>query len=193
MKIFSELKKVTNILEQYDNGWAICGGVAASIYRKSPRFTDDIDIALVDSEKMSAEELATKVVNKLGYEEIIGFIPKPGEQYEQVKGLICCRSREKERFVGIDFLLPVFFWIPRAIKTAQKNRLDFGFANLPTVTPEDLIISKLVALAGTPDRPYDRDDILEIIDCQKLDLDYLLKQIKEQEISVEQSILDKLK
>ena len=55
MKIFDELVRAGKLLSEYPGQWAVCGGVAASIYRSRARFTDDIDFALIDTARISAE------------------------------------------------------------------------------------------------------------------------------------------
>ena len=75
MKLYDELKRAGTLLLEYPGQWAICGGIAASIYRSHPRYTDDIDFAVIDSETISAKDLACKIINQLGYKEYLGFIP----------------------------------------------------------------------------------------------------------------------
>ena len=189
MKLFDELKRATELLHQHRGQWALCGGVAASIYRNKPRFTDDIDFALIDSEKYPAETLATEVIKKLGYKEYIGFVPDPKIDGQQLRGLICARGTNDERFVGFDFLLPVQFWVTEAVTVAQSNLIDFGFAKLPTITPESLILAKLVAATSSPNRYQDLDDIKEIAASVAIDIDYLKAQIAKHGIQITPSLL----
>jgi hypothetical protein len=140
-----------------------------------------------------AEELAKEVIGNLGYQAIIGFVPNPDRPVQQLKALICCRSNLDDRFVGFDFLLPVLSWVPRAVQVAQANKLDYGFALVPTITPEDLVLAKLQALQSPNSRPYDLDDITEIANCQQLNLEYLLPQAKALHITIAASTLSLLK
>ena len=189
MKLFDELIRVTKLLSAFPGQWAICGGVAASIYRKRARFTDDIDIALIDSAGISAKNLASKIINELGYKEYQGFVPDTAKNNQQVLGLICARGIENEKFVGLDFLLPVQFWVQSAVEIAQANLIDYGFASLPTITPENLIIAKLIAVTGTPDRYQDLDDIKEIINSVSINRDYIKDQIKYHNLSIADELL----
>ena len=56
-----------------------------------------------------------------------------------------------------------------------------------------LILSKLEALAGRNPRPYDEDDIIDIIEAQKLDFDYIIRKIEELQIAVKESLYAKFK
>lgn len=178
MTLFSELEKAVTLLNKYAGSWAICGGVAASIYRKIPRFTADIDFALIDSTDLSAEDLAKKITAELGYKEYLGFIPSDKKPHSQMLGLICARNDQQEQFIGLDFLLPVQNWVVEAVTLAQENFLDYGFTHLPTVTPECLILSKLTALSTNPQRMYDLDDIKQILEAVEIDRKFLRERIK---------------
>ncbi len=170
MKIFSELKKATGLLSKYEGQWAIAGGIAASIYRSKPRFTDDIDFALIDGENGTAAEIAEEVILKLGYQVYKGFVPHPLKNNQQILGLLCARTSEHEKFVGLDFLLPEQFWIKDAVELAQSNKIDYGFADLATVTPEHLILAKISAVQSNPQRYQDLDDITEILKSVDVDV-----------------------
>lgn len=190
MKIFSELQRVTRILKEYSGQWALCGGVAASIYRNTPRFTNDIDFALIDSKEISAKEIAETVINNLGYKLYQGFIPNANKEKKIVNGLICARSEnENEHFIGFDFLLPKYSWVNTAVNLAQRNKINFGFDNLPTITPESLIIAKLVALTNNRERYQDMDDIKEIINNLKIDFDYIKKELKDMNVELEEGLI----
>jgi len=178
VKIFAELKRTTKLLNEYQGQWALCGGVAASIYREKARFTDDIDFALVDSPNTSAVKLASKIIGQLGYKEYKGFVPD-AKNGQQILGLVCARDEEDKRFAGLDFLLPVQAWVQDAVEIAQNNLISYGFAELPTITPECLILAKLTALISNPERYQDLDDITEILKTCSTDQEYLAQKIKE--------------
>lgn len=189
MRLFAELKRLAQALSRFPGQWAVCGGVAASLYREKARFTDDIDIAVVNSGPVSAEELATQVIRDLGYKAHKGFI---SENSSQVFAMVCARGTEDDRFVGLDFLLPVQCWVDEAVHYAQKNLIDYGFARLPTITPESLIVAKIVALNSNPERLQDLDDVIEIFKQGGLQKDYIRKQLAIHNVRVPTSISDLL-
>lgn len=189
MKLFDELKRATSYLGDFPRQWALCGGVAASIYRSKARFTDDIDFALIDSPDIAAGDLARQVIQKMGYRDYLGFIPDPRDVTKQLQGLICARESADERFVGLDFLLPVQCWVNDAVAIAQSNLIDFGFAKLPTIVPEDLIVAKLIAVTNSPDRFQDLDDIKEIVQSVSVDISRIRQQISKYSIKIEPGLL----
>lgn len=188
MKLFSELKRTVQLLQKFTGQWAICGGVAASVYRTKARFTDDIDFALISTHEVSAEELASKVIKDLNYKEYKDFVPDPYNNQQRIFALICAKSGDDQRFTGIDFLLPVQFWVEEAVKIAQDNLIDYGFDLLPTVTPESLLIAKLAALSSNPERYQDIDDIKEIIENVAVDFDFIRRRIRVEKLILPQSI-----
>lgn len=189
MKILRELKRVVALLQPYRGQWALCGGIAASIYRSHPRFTDDIDFVLVDGENQSAEDLALSIVCELGYEPYRGYFPDIANG-ELTLGLICARDSTFAHFVGVDFLLPKQPWIPRAVELAQENAIDFGFSVVPTITPECLILAKMVAVNKSPERRQDLDDIIQLLHDVQIDRSFVCREIKSYSIDVSQELLD---
>ncbi|MCO6430884.1 MAG: nucleotidyl transferase AbiEii/AbiGii toxin family protein [Deltaproteobacteria bacterium] len=189
MRLLSELKKVAEELQPYRGQWAVCGGVAASIYREKARFTDDIDIALIDSPLVAAKDLSIRIISGMGYKEYFGFVPCPQDATGQLLALVCARDQTDERFAGIDFLLPVQPWIEDGVKIAQSNEIDYGFARLPTVTPESLIVAKLTAISTTPERYQDLDDITEILKSTPIDRAYLKSSIERYQIDLPRELL----
>lgn len=188
MRILDQLKRVTELLRPYHGQWAICGGVAASIYRNTPRFTDDIDIALVDSPEIAAVDLGLQIMQSLGYEPLKGFVPDVMNHKQQMFGLIAGREGNDQRFIGIDLLLPVQFWVQQAVALAQKNMIDFGFARLPTITPESLVIAKIVALSGAPERYQDLDDISEIVRSLQVDRDSIVLELQRHQLPIPDAV-----
>lgn len=181
MRLFVELKRVAQAMAAYPSQWAVCGGIAASIYREKARFTDDIDFALIDSDKISAFDLGTKIIQELGYKEYRGFIPSKNGQ---VFALLCARSGSDERFVGLDFILPVEFWVKDAVLYAQSNLIDFGFAMLPTITPECLLVAKIHSLSCSPERLQDLDDIQELIKMSNINIDFVRRQLSTYSVTI---------
>jgi len=177
MQIFTELQRLVQYLKPWDGSWALCGGVVATVYRDTPRFTGDIDVAVVDTSSSTAEEIATSVLKEMGYTPKFGFVPDPGEGKGQKKALICGRAINSERFVGVDFLLPIFPWVQNSVERARSNLLDYGFAKIPAITVEDLILAKLNAIQSKEHRATDVDDIKSVLNSNlKIDKPYIERQ-----------------
>lgn len=189
MKLFADLKITAATLARYNCPWAICGGIAACVYRTTPRYTADIDIAIIDTVTHKAKDVASIVAKELGLAPIAGFVTDQFGKLLNGQALVMGRYDVKGGYVGIDFLLPLIPWVTAAVNNAQNNLIDYGFAKLPTLTPEDLIIAKLFALQGTPERKFDLDDIEDTLRTSiKLDLDYLNKALTSYNLIVPPSI-----
>ena len=189
MKIFDFLKRLVTVLESSKNPWAICGGVAASLYRELPRFTDDIDIAIADLPNMPALNAASEVLTKLGYKPKAGFVTDQFGKLIKGQALLIGRDETPGSFTGVDFLLPIIPWVTQSVARAQHNMLDYGFAKVPTITPEDLIIAKLFAFQGTPERRMDLDDIVSVLEGTKvIDKDYLRKECEAAKLNLPEQV-----
>ena len=177
MKLLQALKELFSLLESFHGSWAVCGGIAATVYRETPRFTGDIDIAIVGREPLSAIHIAEAVLRRLNYSPMAGFIADREGNLGNQQALVIGRETTSETFLGVDFLLPVIPWVSNAVVRAQSNILDYGFVSAPTITVEDLIIAKLYALKDSPERISDQDDIDAILrGNNRFDLNYLQQQ-----------------
>jgi hypothetical protein len=173
MPLFQHLRSAIDLLKPWQGYYAICGGIAACLYRETPRFTGDIDIALIDPPQHRARDIAQEILLKLGFDPKLGFVAdQHGRLIEEV-ALVAGREEKPGAYAGIDLIMPVLPWISAAVERAQHNLLNYGFAEVATVIPEDLIIAKLFAYQGTPDRKHDLDDMLSILKFRK-DLDLRL-------------------
>lgn len=103
--------------------------------------------------------------------------------------IIVGRDKTNKSKLGVDFVLPSFFWVKDAVERAQKNILSYNKISVPTVTIEDLIISKLSA-----GRRKDLDDIeMIILAGHKIDLIYLTTKISKWKLVVPKDIKQLLK
>ena len=164
------LKLIAEQLIKEDCQFAVCGGVAASIYRTDFRTTNDLDIAIafpqeVESKSVCAEserEFAISFLEKLGFKATLGWSPGIAREAESNVFFVI---GESQGFVPrVDLLLPNLPWVRQAVLRAQDNLIDYRFAKLPTITPEDLVISKAFALSFDSTRPFDQDDINSILE-----------------------------
>ena len=144
--------------------FAVCGGIASSVYRTNFRTTNDIDIALSfpeEKREISEKEFAMNFLESLGIKNYLGWIPGIATKDDSNVFLVV---GELGNFLpNIDFILPNLPWVRQAVDRAQKNLVDFGFGDIPTVTPEDLIISKVFSLSIEPARVQDQSDIDSIL------------------------------
>ncbi len=177
MKLLNELERVTAVLSRYPAQWAICGGIAASIYRERARFTDDIDFAVVDSEIISASRLASEILSELNYHERHEIAVHDVAAGDRIVAKVCGRNVNDRGSIGVDFMFPAQFWVADAVRYAQHNCIDYGFARLPTITPESLLVAKLFSLTSNPERPQDLDDIQEIIKAGDVHLGWVRSQV----------------
>jgi hypothetical protein len=172
------------VKEQFQ--FAICGGVAASIYRRTPRFTNDLDLAVVVPGAQGADlerNLAIEFLQRLGYKTSLGWFP--GATHTDARVIFAVIGKTQGFVPSIDLLLPSLAWVRDAVLRAQDNLIDYGFAKLATIKPEDLIISKAYVLSIDPARPDDRRDISEILSNDVIaDQDYLQQALKRLQISI---------
>ena len=174
------LREIVKILSTEDCSFCLVGGHAASLYRSQERFTKDVDFALLASPISKSREVAENAITVLGLKPVIGFIP-PGKHGKPRKSVCLITSEPMPNHVTglIDILLPEIPWVSDAVQRAQANRIDLGFALVPVITPEDLIVAKCFAYRNAPDRFQDLDDIKEIFSHVKdLDIDYLRYQLE---------------
>lgn len=181
------LKEVVETLRKSDCRFAVAGGVVANIYRKDIRTTLDVDF-LFYTEK-DVDKSAEDVLKTLGL--AVGMVKEhqlnrtPAMNKKSQPNLIAIgRRTEAKNELGVDLLLPSFPWFKSALDRAEKNILDYGFAKVPSVTVEDMILIKLSA-----GRSKDLDDLESIFSAEhKLDLDYIESEMKRLKLKVPKSI-----
>jgi len=178
------LKLVTSELVNTEYQFALAGGLAASVYRDRPRLTNDVDLAFMASDGSCSRELAESVIKRMGLDPSVGWIVDSQGALASGIALVVGRFPGDVSQPTLDLLLPILPWVPLAIERAKYNKLDYGFGLIPTITPEDLILSKAFALQLSPDRLQDLDDIRSIFaGDNELDLEYLRARAGELSIS----------
>lgn len=185
------LRKVALILKKFEDcSYCLIGGHAASLYRKNERFTKDIDFAFVSSNLEKSKDYALECIEALGMTSVLGFIPaEPKESKRKSVCMVTCEAADGETKGIIDILLPELPWIKQSVERAQLNLIDLGFAKVPVITPEDLIIAKCYALRNNPDRFQDLDDIKEIFEgVPDLDWNYLSQQLKKFKLKIPKQV-----
>ena len=171
------LKQVVGELQTHSGKYAIAGGLAASFYRAQPRLTNDVDIALAVGSYEKSKQVAIDVIEAVGYDAALDWIYTGEKRATKPAPMIIGRHHKNDLDGTVDFLLPAFPWVKNAVKRAQDHIIDFGFAKLPTITPEDLLLAKALALEIEPNRFQDMDDIKSIFAARNaLDLTYLVNE-----------------
>ncbi|MBX7143111.1 MAG: nucleotidyltransferase [Oligoflexia bacterium] len=180
------LKQAVKIFEKRGHKYCLVGGHAASLYRSQERLTRDVDFALLAEPPANSRELAEKIIVELGLTPMVGFIPLgPQERARKAVCLITSTPARGETNGIIDILLPELPWLSRAVERSQHNRIDLGFARVPVITPEDLVLAKCYALNNSPDRFQDLDDLKEIFLTQKdIDLSYVNENLIRLDITI---------
>ena len=184
------LKRAVKILERKACHFCLIGGHAASLYRTQERLTRDVDFALVADPVSNSRKLAEQVIEEIGLIPVVRFIPPSAKEGRRKSVYLITSKAARDESKGvIDILLPVLPWIFFAVERAQHNRIAMGFASVPVITPEDLIIAKCYALRNSPDRFQDLDDIKEIfIGVNDLDFDYIHTTLKKHSLSIPQAV-----
>ena len=184
------LKRAVAALSELPCKFCLIGGHAASLYRSQERFTRDVDFALVCSPKARSRKIAESAVRALGMKPMVGVIPggKGAREGSSVR-LITSEPLEGEVTGILDILLPDVPWVQEAVERAQSNLIDLGFAMVPVITPEDLILAKCLSVRNAPDRFQDLDDLKQLFsDVKDLDFDYLRRRLHELSLGIPAAI-----
>lgn len=180
------LKQAVEAFEKNSFQYCLVGGHAASLYRSQERLTRDVDFALLGDPVSASQAQAVHVISSLNLKPVVGFIPRSPNEDQRSSVCMVTSSPAKNEAKGIiDILLPSLPWLAQAVRRAQHNRINLGFAVVPVITPEDLIVAKCYSLNNSPDRFQDLDDIKEIfLSVKDLDLDYLRRSLDELDLAI---------
>lgn len=184
------LKKTVAALSEMPCRFCLIGGHAASLYRSQERFTKDVDFALVADAKGKSRALASKAIKKIGLKPAAGFMVL-GDATKSQRALCMVTSEPPaSELTGlVDILLPEVPWVLDAVARAQDNLIDLGFAKVPVITAEDLILAKCYAVRNSPDRFQDLDDVKHLFkDVRDLDTDYLRRKLVELKLTIPEHI-----
>lgn len=191
---------LVQLLQKHNVQFALAGGFVASIYRSHPRATQDLDF-LIYSEK-SSEKKAREILTELHLEhhELRKAQLEGGPMFaiKNKSTPVCILAGRKENSIGVDFLLPTLPWADEALERAQYNLVNFGFGNIPCVTVEDLILSKLYSFDNQKTRFMDLDDLQSIFQKKhEIDFVYLSQRLKFLNLKIpellKESVSDELK
>jgi len=160
-----QLKLLKMIVAQLENkkiDYVLCGGIAASLYRDKPRFTNDVDIAIFYNNYKESKVIAKKIVEAVGAKASLGWIPQLKERDIETMALVIGQFDSENYEATVDLILPNLPWVEKAISNGKNHIVDYGFAKIPVITVEDLIIAKIFALNIEPSRFQDLDDLKSI-------------------------------
>lgn len=192
--LLSQLIKST-IKELRDRNcrYAVAGGIAASIYRKDIRATEDADFLILseDNSQKAAEDILHKLKLKIGRANLANLTKAQMMNKKRLPTVILVGRADDSKGLGIDFILPSMPWALSALERAQTNLLNIGFGEIPIVTKEDLIISKCFSYNNAPKRIKDLDDLISIFEFQReFDLSYLCGELDRLKLPIPKEVYD---
>ncbi|MHB8511616.1 MAG: nucleotidyltransferase [Actinomycetota bacterium] len=148
--LLDSLAAIHSVLQAAKVPHALCGGLAANLYRREVRATSDVDFAVIIDPRRVAE-----VVDAL---DAKGW--KADEGWKRAEQL-----RVSHRgFPRVDCIIATTDYEKAAVERAQVATIERN--KVRVLTPEDLIVFKLVA-----GRPRDYDAVAAIINDHLVDLD----------------------
>lgn len=170
--------------------FAVSGGFAADLYRRETRLTMDVDIAIMVHSH--AKDTGISIIQSIGLSTGISRkADLAGGPLFAVRNkntppcIIVGRSDDQPDSEGVDILLPSIPWVENAVNRAQANQVDFGFGPIPTLTLEDVILSKLYSLNTAQLRAKDLDDLQSIFEADhEIDESYLAGQVQQLKITI---------
>lgn len=178
------LEKVVVHLKKERLRFALAGGVAVSLYRSDIRTTNDLDFLLLA--EGNSQTRAEEVIRLFGLEPslarkadlaggpLFAIKRKSTEPY-----MVIGRKPGHPEIAGLDFILPAMPWFKTALDRAEYNLVDFGHGDTPTLTVEDVLLSKFFSIQNDTTRFKDLDDLQSILKADHpLDLAYLSGQME---------------
>jgi hypothetical protein len=161
-----QLREAVKLLTHMKIDYAVLGGLAVNLYGE-PRFTMDVDINI-----MLKPEQLQRFIKK---SRASGFTPACPNLKEFVKktGVIPMNFSGRGAKGKSDFIIAENELELAALKRAVRKKI--GSVKIKFVSPEDLVIHKIVSL-----RPHDREDVRGILIRQgrKLDSRYIKKWLR---------------
>jgi hypothetical protein len=196
MNLKDFLVQVIATLEDAKVRYALAGGLAASIYREKERITKDLDFLILAD--IQTQDRAETIIESFGLTPfVIRKADMEGGPLFAIKKkdtppyFVAGRAQGDASKIELDFILPAIPWFANALNRAELNRIDFGFAKIPCLTIEDIILSKFYAANNDSRRFTDLDDLKSIFEAKhELDLAYLSGQMQKLEFPVPKSIED---
>lgn len=188
------LKNIVTHLRQEQIQFALAGGMIASLYRQEERLTQDLDFLILA--EPNTLKVAQDIIKHFGLQpNLITKAELEGGPMFAIKRkstapyMVVGRGDNSNTQIGLDFILPAVPWFAKALLRAENNMIDFGFAKIPCLTVEDVIIAKVYAVNNSPMRFKDLDDLQSIFKAEhKLDFFYLTEELQKYDLKVSSSL-----
>lgn len=160
------LKAICKILDDLIIDYFVSGGVAVTVWGR-PRFTADIDL-VVNLEEKNLEQLSSK---------LSGTFDKAYVDIAQMKNAL--KTYGEFNIIEPNVGMKIDFWI---LKNEEYDKLrlersvtqDIGGYKIRFISPEDLIISKLIWFK-TSQSTRQLEDISSVFSISKVDNKYIRK------------------
>ncbi|MFX0135219.1 MAG: nucleotidyl transferase AbiEii/AbiGii toxin family protein [Candidatus Hodarchaeota archaeon] len=169
MKFEELIIQIHNLLKEMNIDFIFSGAIAANVYRTTPRATMDIDIA-IPFKKQILEKIK-ETFKDFEFEDW-NLLEKRLEIKKKYPDVIVPEHLRLKHSSGyeIDFF-PLY-----SNYLSNKRKAKVMNLEIDVIGPEDLILLKSLF-----NRYKDRDDVLNIIENfnLKLNLDYLIRELKE--------------
>jgi hypothetical protein len=154
-RLAAALQDLQRELEQLEVGWALAGGLAVSV-RCEPRFTRDIDVAIVTADDAAAERLVYSLRTR-------GYTVVATVEHRTVSRLATVRlvpPQEPEGGIIVDLLL-ASSGVEAEIVAAAEAMEVFPGVCVPVCTAAHLAMLKILA-RDDETRPQDRVDLMAL-------------------------------
>jgi hypothetical protein len=175
--MFDELlATIARRLDEHGIPYMVIGGQAVLLYGE-PRLTEDIDITL--GVAVDALELVMRAVSAAG----LTFLVDPSTFTPRTLVLPC---KDPETEIRVDFIFSLLPYERQAIERGRDVLL--AETSVRFVSPEDLIIHKLVAA-----RPRDIEDVRNVLLMNpSLDVTYIRQWLADFEETIERPVVAQL-
>lgn len=154
-RLAAALQDLQRNLGQLDIAWALAGGLAVSV-RSEPRFTRDIEVAIVTADDVDAERLVHALRTR-------GYTVVATVEHQARNRLATARlapPREPEGGIVVDLLL-ASSGVEAEIVAAAELVEVFAGVFVPVCTAAHLVVLKLLARDDEA-RPQDRVDLVAL-------------------------------
>ena len=170
-------------LQELNEPFALCGALATIPFYPTPRATKDIDFVIATKNPENAIRVISELnltPNPIRRAELDGGPLFAVKNKSSPVAVVIGKDPAHPDAIGLDILLGSNIWVPSAVDRAQGNVREILGQKLPVITPEDLLLTKLITYSKKPDRKSDLQDIRVLLrNVADLDWTYLTKKSAE--------------